>query len=334
MSVSTTTITNRLELVAVDATQPGASFAQDVRTGLTAQPKWLPSKYFYDEAGSALFDAITLLPEYYLTRAETEILTECGWEIVRALGGPVEFVELGSGSAVKTRILIEEALRAHGALRYSPIDISPEALRASALSLVAEYPALSVTAYAGDYFGILETPLLRRAGRVLAMFMGSNIGNYAPGEAGRLMRALAGSLKPGDGLLLGVDLKKDAAILEAAYDDPAGVTAAFNKNLLVRINGELGGAFDVRAFSHVAHYEPSHSRVASYLQAERAAAVPIDSLELSVVFEQGERIHTESSYKFSHDDIAALGDASGFSLARTWTDKAQRFGVHLLVRRP
>jgi dimethylhistidine N-methyltransferase len=319
----------RLELRSAPKPQRAASFADDVLAGLCARPKHLASKYFYDELGSALFDAITLLPEYYLTRAETEILREWGWEIVRAIGNPVEFVELGSGSAVKTRILIEEALRVQRTLRYSPIDISGEALRASAESLVSSFPSLTVAAYEGDYFTILGTQQIRRTGKVLAMFMGSNIGNYEPPAANELLCAIAKSLKPGDGLLLGADLKKDPQVLRLAYDDPAGVTAAFNKNVLARINRELGGTFDVRNFDHVAQYEEDAGRVASYLRARRACDVRIDAIDVTVRFEEGETIHTESSYKYSSDDLRALGAAGGLRLQRTWTDAQERFSVNL-----
>jgi len=319
----------RLELRSAPTPQRAASFADDVMSGLCATPKRLQSKYFYDEVGSALFDAITVLPEYYLTRAETEILRECGWEIVRALGSPVEFLELGSGSAVKTRILIEEALRVQNTLRYCPIDISREALRASAESLVHSYPALTVCAYEGDYFSILGTRALQRSGKVLAMFMGSNIGNYEPAVARELISAIAKSLKRGDGLLLGADLKKDPRVLRLAYDDPTGVTAAFNKNVLARINRELGGTFDLHDFEHIARYEEENGCVASYLRARRAHEVRIEALDLTVAFAEGESIHTESSYKYSCDDLRALGEAAGLRLTRTWTDPQERFSVNL-----
>ena len=322
----------RLEFRSAPKPVRTASFAEDVLAGLRASPKRLQSKYFYDEVGSALFDVITLLPEYYLTRAETEILREWGWEIVRALGNPVEFVELGSGSAVKTRILIEEALRVQRALHYSPIDISGEALRASAASLVQSYPSLTVSAYEGDYFSILEGAQVRRSGRALFMFMGSNIGNYEPRAASDLLGAIAKSLKTGDGLLLGADLKKDARVLQRAYDDEIGVTAAFNKNVLARINRELGGTFDLSNFEHDARYEEGAGRVASYLRARSACEVRIDALDVTVRFAQGETIHTESSYKYSGDDLKALGKAAGLNLQRTWTDAQERFSVNLYTR--
>jgi dimethylhistidine N-methyltransferase len=319
----------RLEIRSGPKPERAASFADDVLAGLCATRKHIPSKYFYDELGSALFDAITLLPEYYLTRAETEILRQWGWEIVRAIGNPVEFLELGSGSAVKTRILIDEALRVQRTLRYSPIDISGEALRASAQALIASYPALSVTAYEGDYVSILRTTQLRRNGKVLAMFMGSNIGNYTPPAARELLCAIARSLKPGDGLLLGADLKKDPQMLHLAYDDPTGVTAAFNMNLLSRINRELGGTFDLNDFTHVAFYDAARGCVVSALEARRAHQVRIQAIDLTVDFAQGEQIHTEFSYKYDTDDLRALGESAGLKLARTWMDSQERFSVNL-----
>ena len=332
MRATLTTLPDRLQIVSASHPVHVASFADDVRAGLQSCPKTLPAKYFYDEVGSELFEAITALPEYYLTRAETEILRQWGWEIVRALGNPIEFLELGSGSASKTRLLIEEALRVQGSLRYSPIDISPEVLRASATSLVSAFPQLRVRAYAADYFAVLGTRDLRFDGRVLAMFMGSNIGNYEPPQAAALLGRLGASLRPGDGLLIGADFKKDARTLELAYDDSAGVTAAFNKNILARINRELGGAFDLADFKHVAAYERIAGRVASYLEATRTLDVPIGALGEAVHFSAGERIHTESSYKFSREDIERIGAAAGFDLVRTWTDSAQRFGVNLLLK--
>jgi len=328
---ASTTASPRLAIIAGPQPREQASFADDVRAGLSASSKHLSSKYFYDELGSALFDAITVLPEYYLTRAEAEILREWGWEMVRALGNPIEFIELGSGSAIKTRVLIEEALRVQRTLRYSPIDISSEALRASAQTLVASYPSLNVTAYAADYFTILGTEHLRRESRVMALFMGSNIGNYEPGEAQKLLRGIAASLKPGDGLLLGADLKKDPRVLEMAYDDPTGVTAAFNKNLLGRINRDLGGHFDLHDFRHVARYDANSGAVRSCLESGRAHDVRIDALDLTVTFDSGEAIHTESSYKYSMADIASLGSRAGFRMERTWTDPQERFSVNLFV---
>ncbi|MDQ2866339.1 MAG: L-histidine N(alpha)-methyltransferase [Candidatus Eremiobacteraeota bacterium] len=327
-----TTVHERLEIVELPSAAAACSFADDVRSGLRAAPKHLSSKYFYDDLGSAIFDAITKVPEYYLTGAETEILREWGWEIVRVLEEPVEFLELGSGSAAKTRHLIEEALRVQGKLRYSPIEISIDALRASSISLVDRYPGLSIRGYAGDYFTVLASGSLRFERRVLAMLMGSNIGNYRPEEAKRLLTLAGKALRPGDGLLLGADCRKDGKTLELAYNDPAGVTAAFDKNLLARINRELGGGFDLATFDHVASYDGRRGVVDSFLRSRIDQDVRIAALNATVHFDSGEAIHTESSYKFDEASIASLACAAGFTLRRTWYDRANRFGVSLLVR--
>jgi L-histidine Nalpha-methyltransferase len=332
MRERSTTVSNRLEIVEIPQAAATERFGDDVRSGLSGSEKALSSKYFYDALGSTLFDAITRLPEYYLTRAETEILHEWGWEIVRVLDEPVEFLELGSGSAVKTRILIEEALRVQDKLRYSPIDISAQALRAASSELVDAYPRLSVRAYAGDYFTVLASNALRFERRVLAMLMGSNLGNYTPVEARALVMLIGSALRRGDGLLLGVDRKKDRETLELAYDDPAGVTAAFDRNLLGRINRELGGSFALRNFDHVATYDEERGCVDSYLQTRCAQRVEIAALGMHIDLAAGERIHTESSYKFNASDIRELADSAGFSVSRSWHDRERRFDVHLLVR--
>ncbi|HZV76173.1 MAG TPA: L-histidine N(alpha)-methyltransferase [Candidatus Babeliales bacterium] len=327
-----TAISDRFELIGVPRSRSVASFAQDVEQGLCSRPKSLPSKYFYDEIGSALFDAITRLPEYYLTQAETEILSEWGWQIVRLLDAPVDFLELGSGSAVKTQLLIGEALRVQGELCYSPIDISTEALQTSSLALVERYGGLRIRAYAGDYFDVLESHALRHDRKLLGMLMGSNIGNYEPQEARVLLQLLGRALLPGDGLLLGVDLKKDREVLERAYNDPTGVTAAFNRNVLARINRELAGDFDLRNFEHVVRYDDARGSVDSFLEAREANVVTIRALNLQTDVAAGERIHTESSYKFTDAEIEQLGRAAGFRPASVWHDRAGRFSVHLLAR--
>lgn len=332
MRGSTTAVSDRFELVEVPRSQGAPSFAQDVAAGLTAQPKRLSSKYLYDEVGSALFDAITVLPEYYPTRAETEILRQWGWQMVRVLDSPIDFLELGSGSAVKTRLLIEEALRVQGRLRYSPIDISTEALRASSLALVDAYPGLSVRAYAGDYFDVLASRALRFDRRVLAMFMGSNIGNYEPEQAASILSLLRDALRPGDGLLIGIDLKKDSSIIELAYDDPAGVTAAFNRNLLSRMNRELGANFDPKNFDYRVRYDEARGAVDAFLEARNAVRVRVGPKNLDVEFAAGERLHTESAYKYAQSDIEKLATATGFKATSKWTDRAGKFSVNLLVR--
>jgi L-histidine N-alpha-methyltransferase len=327
-----TAVSDRFELITVPPSRGVPSFAQDVAGGLGSARKHLSSKYFYDEIGSALFDAITRLPEYYLTAAEREILSEWGWQIVRLLDAPVDFLELGSGSAIKTRLLIGEALRVQKELCYSPIDISTEALHSSSLALVEAYPTLRVRAYAGDYFDVLESRAIRLERRTLAMLMGSNIGNYQPEEAAVLLSLLGSVLRPGDGLLLGADLKKDRATLELAYDDPTGVTAAFDRNVLARVNRELDADFDLRNFAHVARYDETRGSVDSFLQAREAAVVTVRALGLRVDIAAGEWIHTESSYKFTDDEIVRIGQAAGFRAGSAWHDRGDRFTVHLLVR--
>jgi L-histidine Nalpha-methyltransferase len=328
-----TALSDRFELVTVPRRHGVPSFAEDVAKAMKAKPKRLSSKYLYDAVGSALFDAITQLPEYYLTRAETEILSDWGWQMVRLLDAPVDFLELGSGSAVKTRLLIGEALRVQDDLRYSPIDISTEAIRASSLALVEAFPTLWIRAYAGDYFDVLESVPVRSKRKMLAMLMGSNIGNYEPEGAKTLLGLLGNALRPGDGLLLGADLKKDRATLELAYDDPAGVTAAFDRNLIARINRELDADLDPRQFVHVAKYDEVRGCVDSFLEAREAIVADVRAARIRVTFEAGERLHTESAYKFGDDDVASLAAPAGFRPEAVWHDRARRFSVHLLVRR-
>ena len=332
MRAALTAPTERLHVVTVPSSQQIATFAQDVASGLSAEPKKLNSKYFYDAIGSALFGAIMLMPEYYLTRAESEILHEWGWEIVRSLGSPVEFIELGSGSADKTRLLIGEALRVQGTLSYSPIDISVDALETSAIALVEKYSQLRITGFVGDYDTLLGTTHLQRSGKVMMMFMGSNIGNYEPQEATALLEKIAKILKPGDGFLLGADLKKDPRELLQAYDDPTGVTAAFNKNLLARINRELGGTFELEHFAHLVEYDESEGCVRSYLVSKRTQTVEIKAGTLHIPFAFDERIHTESAYKYTPETLAQLATSAGLRVARTWNDRSDRFSVNLLVR--
>jgi len=309
-----------------------SSFAEDVRAGLTSRPKVLSPKYFYDELGSHLFEAITALPEYYPTRAEAEILRAHGSEIAAALGGPVRLVELGSGDGQKTRLLIEALLARQGSLEYLPVDISESAIEASARVLLANYPDLRVTAYAGEYQQALHA--LRKepaSGLTLVLFLGSTLGNLDPEDRPALLRDVRGLLSPGEAFLLGVDLKKSEDVLIPAYDDPLGVTAAFNLNLLGRINRELGGELDLAAFRHRAVYDRQAGRIEMHLESRRAQTVAIRGLGIEVAFEAGETIHTENSYKFDLEQVAALAAGAGFELRRTWTDAAGRFLSSLLV---
>ena len=313
-------------------TEPAAmSFADEVRAGLTASPKTLPTKYLYDALGSALFEVICLLPEYYLTRAEASILRANAKEIVSAVGDTLEIVELGSGTATKTRLLLDAALARQGTLRYSPIDISRSALDATVQALHAEYPAIDVRPQPTDYFDGLAKFSRDGVARTLVLFLGSNIGNFEPVEAQRTLRAVRSAIRTGDALLLGADMKKAAAVVEAAYNDALGVTAAFNKNLLLRINRELGGHFDLAAFAHKAYYNVAQGRIEMHLRSLGAQRVAIDELGLEAAFADGETIHTESSYKYDALEIAALANATGFEIARTWQDRDASFTSNLLI---
>jgi L-histidine Nalpha-methyltransferase len=324
----------RLTRVAVDRAAP--TFAEDVRRGLTAPRKFLYPKYFYDELGSRLFEAITALPEYYLTRAEAEILHTHAGEIAEALGGPVWLLELGSGDGQKTRLLIQALLAHQGKLEYVPVDISESAVEASSRSLLLSYPDLRITGYIGEYHAALRAVRKERVlpGRTLVLFLGSTLGNLGSEEQIALLHDVRDLLNPGEGLLLGVDLKKSESVLIPAYDDPLGVTAAFNLNLLARINRELGGEFDLAAFRHRALYNREAGRVEMHLESRRVQTVPVRSLGIEVPFAAGETIHTENSYKFDLEQVSALATETGFELRRTWMDSGGRFASNLLVAAP
>jgi len=327
--------TERLRLTRVGAARVAPTFAEDVRRGLTASPKFLYPKYFYDELGSRLFEAITVLPEYYPTRAEAEILRTHASEILATLGGPVWLLELGSGDGQKTRLVIEALLARQGKLEYVPVDISESAVETSSRSLLFSYPDLRITGYIGEYQTALRKIRedRRAPGLTLVLFLGSTLGNLDPEERRVLLRDIRALLDPGEGFLLGVDLKKSESVLVPAYDDALGVTAAFNLNLLVRVNRELGGEFDLGAFRHKAVYNPREGRMEMHLESRRAQTVAIQSLEIEVPFAEGETIHTESSYKFDREQIAALAADTGFEVRKTWTDSEGRFASNLLVAR-
>ena len=324
----------RLQLHRLTRVDLRAAFAADVSRGLRSRPKQLFPKYFYDPLGSVLFDAICLLPEYYLTRAEDEIVTRHAAEIIEAAGGgPLALLELGSGSAAKTRRLIEAASSRQGELRYLSVDISASALETSARVLLQSHPTLRVEAYASDYATALAHP--SDAGgpreRTLALFLGSNIGNFDPAEAERFLLNLRAVLKVGDALLVGADLKKDPRVLEAAYDDALGVTAAFNLNLLARINREFGADFELRSFRHVALYDEARGRVEMHLESRRAQVVRLPALDLEISFAAGERVHTENSYKYDPEQLRTLAARTGFRLAHAWLDRAGQFSSNLFL---
>jgi dimethylhistidine N-methyltransferase len=312
---------------------PLTGLAEDVRKGLSAHPKRFLPKYFYDELGSQLFEAICLLPEYYLTRSEEEILQKYSDQIVAAVDGHKTLVEMGSGSASKTRLIIEALLRRQQGLLFMPVDISASALESSSRILLQSYPRLAIEAYAADYFaGLAELGKKPRV-RTLALFLGSNISNFDLDEALRFLHALRSVLNKGDALLLGADLKKDPAVLEAAYNDALGVTSAFNLNVLARINRELNGTFDLRAFRHHAFYNEAAGRIEIYIQSLIDQRVRIEKLDLEIGFAEGELIHTENSYKYDMDSIRALGAQTGFELSHTWLDSQERFSSNLLLAR-
>ena len=323
----------RIFEVAAASTSADPTFAEDVRKGLTATPKVLLPRYLYDALGSRLFEAICELPEYYVTRAETEIFQRHSAEIAGALDGPLRLLELGSGDGRKTRLLIEALVVRQGGLEYLPIDVSHSAVEQSAERLLHVFPELTVTAFVADFQAALRAVRGERVPpgvRTLALFLGSTIGNLDPDDRVALLREIRAVLRPGDGLLLGVDLRKSESILLPAYDDALGVTAAFNLNLLSRINRELGGGFDLGAFRHQARWNPELSRIEMHLESLREQTVPIRSLGLEVRFAAGETIHTESSYKFAPAQVAEMAEASGFVLRRTWTDRGGRFASSLL----
>jgi L-histidine Nalpha-methyltransferase len=308
-------------------------FADDVRLGFSKQPKSLSPKYFYDALGSQLFEAICLLPEYYLTRAETEIFQAHATEIIAQMfatsaAAPVSIVELGSGSSVKTKLLIEAILARQERLHYRPIDISATILEQSGSKLLGDYSNLYITAQVGDYTQGLSSIVRRDGERILVLFLGSNIGNYKPEEGRSLLSQIRRALRPGDGLLLGADLKKSPSVLEPAYNDSLGVTSAFNLNLLLRINRELEGDFDLARFEHRAHYNERDGRVEIYIASRAANSVRIGKIGMQLDFREGELIHTENSYKYDTDQLGALAKETGFKPQRTWFDSGKRFSCN------
>jgi dimethylhistidine N-methyltransferase len=299
-----------------------ASFADDVRSGLTAGQKSLLPQYFYDALGSALFGAICELPEYYVTRAETEILALRAAEIAEAFGAPVRLVELGSGYARKTRLLFDAVLARQEELDYAPIDIDPHVLEESARELLNAYPRLRISAVAADFRDVRGAfaALPATGSRTIVLFLGSTIGNLDPADAAALLREIHAVLSPGDALFLGADLVKPLDVLVPAYNDPLGVTAAFNLNLLARINRELGGHFDLGRFEHRALFNGEKSRIEMHLVSRGNQRVAIDDLSLDVDFADAESIHTENSYKYDEGMLAALARDGGFAIERRWSD--------------
>jgi L-histidine N-alpha-methyltransferase len=300
--------------------------AADVRNGLAGRPKRLPPKYFYDDCGSHLFEAICELPEYYLTRTEHALLADVAGDIIAGTR-PAQLVELGSGASRKTRLLLDQLLRWQPAPTYVPIDLSEGALRRGAAALHTAYPALRVHAIDADYEHGL--PHLPGAGPRLVVFLGSTIGNFVAPQDVAFLRGVAGAMAPGDHLLLGVDLVKAHERLHAAYNDAAGVTAEFNRNVLQVLNRELQADFDVTRFDHVAFYDAAAAQIEMHLRARDAHTVHIAALDLSVDFAAGETIHTESSRKFTRATTTAMLAAAAFRLEHWYTPPTADFALAL-----
>ena len=304
-------------------------FAEDVRRGLSATPKFLLPHYFYDALGSALFGAICELPEYYVTRAETEILARRAPEIAAAFGQPARLVELGSGSARKSRLLIEALLAQQDELEYMPVDVDQSVLESSSRMLLDEFAELTIRAVCADFRDPATALQDLGDGRTVVLFLGSSIGNLDLDAAVAMLASLRKLLAPGDALFLGADLKKPKEILEPAYDDPLGVTACFNLNLLGRINRELGGDFDLSAFAHRALYDEAEGRIEMHLVSRRAQTVRVGGDAFT--FAEGESIHTENSYKYDEATLDALAARAGFRIEKRWTDAKGWFADLLMT---
>ena len=320
----TLSLSNHLE--ADSATR---ALRRDVYDGLTQTPKSLPPKWFYDSVGSDLFDQITRLPEYYPTRAEAEILRGRAAEIASASGADT-LVELGSGTSEKTRLLLS-ALRDSGSLRrFVPFDVDAGMLQAASSAILDEYPGIEIDAVCGDFEKHLDN--IPKVGKRLVVFLGSTIGNLTTAPRAEFLSTLSETLQPGDTLLLGTDLVKDTGRLVRAYDDSAGVTAQFNRNVLAVVNRELDGDFDLDAFEHVARWNTAEERIEMWLRAGTAQRVTIDALNLTVDFAAGEEMLTEVSCKFRPEGVAReLADA-GLRRTHWWTDKAGDFGLSLSTK--
>ncbi len=310
------------ELVAVPP------YVDEVMNGLMARRKTLPCKLFYDDRGSALFEEITRLPEYYLTRIELEILRDRGKEIALAAGSPVSIVELGAGTATKTGTLVRAFARRQMRVKYFPVDISPAALAEAKKRIRDECPGVVIRPVIADFsngFGFLQNI----PGRKIVLYLGSSIGNFDWHAATSMLRKVRDRLNSGDALLLGTDMVKSPEILVPAYNDAQGVTAQFDKNILMRLNREFDADFDLDSFRHVAEWNPLRSRMEIYLESTRAQAVTLRTTGLIVKFAAGERIHTENSYKYTEQMVETMLCVSGFKLEKTWYDRRRWFGLHL-----
>jgi len=318
-------------MIAIDVhldADAAAAMAEDVRTGLSASPKELSPKYFYDERGSQLFEQITELPEYYPTRREREILVDRSAEIVAAAGRPGTLVELGSGSAAKTRHLLSAMRETECLHTYVPVDISEEITHETARLLVDEYPGLEVRGLVCDFETDLER-IQSHGGARLFAFLGGTIGNLYPGERREFLTRIAALFGPDDHLLLGTDLVKDTARLEAAYDDSAGVTAEFNKNVLAVLNRELDADFDLDEFEHIARYDAREERMDIRLRSLVEQTVELGGLELTIEFAAGEEMRTEISAKFTRERLECVYAEAGLELCGWFTDAGGDYALSL-----
>lgn len=304
-----------------DSQTVAAAFAQDVREGLSSNPKFLYSRDIYDDEGSRLFEEIMKLEEYYLTGAEKEVLEQFKSEYAYLLGDlPVNLVELGAGNGEKTGILLEYLLSRKLPITYRPLDISSWAIDRLEEILESRFPELEMEGMVGDYFEGLEWLKANSNQKNLVLFLGSNIGNFTPKERSKFLSKLHQSLNPGDLVAIGFDLKKEIEIMNKAYNDAQGVTEAFNMNLLHRINKELDGHFDPECFRFYAGYNPKSGAVESFLLSTREQVVPIDALDMKVSFDEWEPIHTESSYKFTLNEIHQMAEENGFTSVTVFPD--------------
>ena len=321
----------RLQFYLMNVEQQHEAFARDVAQGLAAPQKTLPAKYFYDARGSQLYEQICDLPEYYPYRAERDILATYATDIYAVIGH-LPLVEFGPGNAAKTRYLLTTYEHAGRPFLYCPVDISRAALEASAEKLLAEYPHLSIRAMHADFAGNPGIIGAFHLDKKAIAFFGSNLGNFTREESLDFLRGAAAMMAPEDVFLLGIDLKKPLTFLLPAYDDAQGVTAAFNLNLLHRINRELGANFHVQGFEHFVLYNEEHGRIEMHLRSRWAQQVTIAKTEQIIRFAAGETIHTENSYKYSLEDIRALGHRADLALHRTWFDRQHYFLLALLRR--
>jgi dimethylhistidine N-methyltransferase len=324
-------IEERFSLVTIDKEVFINNFSEDVKTGLTSESKYLPFVYFYDHIGSQLFEKICELPEYYLTRTETNILLTNAEDIASKFSKGTVLVELGSGSSTKTRILIEAFLERQNLAHYTPIDVSHQMLEESSCSLLKEYPELEINAIAARYNEGIDHLDIRKDQQNLITWLGSSIGNFDRSEVTAFLRHIRKIMHPNDRFLVGIDLQKDKSIIENAYNDAQGVTAEFNLNLLTHVNRELGGDFILENFDHKAIYNNEIGRIEMYLISNIDQKVYISELDLEVSFVANESIHTENSFKFSPDDIDALAEETGLCVEQQWFDTERLFSLNLFA---